>query len=934
MMTGVKIDLSAWIRVSRHKWLLAVVALGLAGSLACGGGSSPAPTPPSPPSVPGQVTGLTATAGINQIALSWTAVSGATSYNVERGAASTGPFTSIATPTATTYNDASATAGVTYYYEVAAVNASGTGTASAVASATATGTLSAQITVDALSNRHAISPLVYGVNFPPSASYITATGTTFVRWGGNNSTDYNWTNFDANLDNDWYFQDDPFGALGLNSSTTGADSQAFVKDVVAAGADPLMTMPILTTKNPVSGITAGWVAKGGPQYDSFSVAKYNYTPCEVNPDVSDDGDGIDSVSTCALKANQYSSYAPQNPVYVTGNDFADAYAPLLNAPGLNDPAGAVYRSQWAQALAPDFGNDPHFYDMDNEMDIWQSTHRDIHPNPVTYQEQADDFVNVGAGLKTWDAKAFTFGPVTCCWEGYWNSGAGASDKAAHGDVDFWPWWLNDVYWRGKVAGVQIINDFDFHAYPELTIPAGAAAPELDALGLASTRDWWDIGFTNADSWIGNNPGAGGLQPVPTVQARLVRALALANEIMPGLPVSVTEWNFGQTNEDPIAVALTDADGWGLLGQYDLYAAARWTAPDPSANAPSYQTLNLFTNYDGKHDGFDPISVGTSNTCGLSAADPFYNECYAFAAVNAAGTQMTLLVVNQNPADQLQATLNLKNFTASQVTSYSISAASPNSITAGATGSFSANQTFAPYSITLLVISGQMSSAPAADWALNPENAALASLSPNTPYFPPGIVMASAGTSVVLHPVITSGSGTVTLSGMQTDSGISGAITTAAVQASVNAAVTFTIPATAAPGFYNFTLTGQDGSGVTQTKAGIIEVGNPAATLTATGNNQSAAAGGTLNLSVTVVPGTSGTLAAGQEILFTTSAGTLSAASDIAVSASGNQILVDTNASGAANVTLTLPSAPGTVQVTAKGEYAIGHPISTFTETAQ
>ncbi len=567
------------------------------------------------------------------------------------------------------------------------------------------------------------------------------------------------------------------------------------------------------------------------------------------------------------------------------------------------------------------------------MDIWNGTHRDIHPTPVTYQEQADDFVNVGTGMKSWDAKAFTFGPVTCCWEGYWNTSAGASDKAAHGGVDFWPWWLNDVYWRGEVAGVQIINDFDFHAYPEISVPTGAAASEIDALGLASTRDWWDTSFTNTDSWIGNNPGSGGLQPDPTVQARLVRALALANEIMPGLPVSVTEWNFGQTNEDAMAVALTDADGWGLLGQYDLYAAARWTAPDPSANPLSYQALNLFTSYDGKHDGFDLISVGTSNTCGVSAADPFYNQCDTFAAVNPAGTQMTLLVVNQTPADQLQATLILKNFTPSQMTSYTISAANPNQITAGATSSFSANQSFAPYTVTLLVISGQMNGTPT-DWAMNPENAALASLSPNTPYYPPGIVMASAGTSVVLHPVITSGSGAVMLSGITTDSGITGAITTAAVQPTVNAAVTFTIPAATAPGFYHFTLAGQDGGGIVQSEAGMIEVGNPAATLTATGDNQSAAAGSTLNLSVTVVPGTSGALASGQEILFTTSAGTLSAASDIAVSASGNQILVETNSSGAANVTLTLPASPGTVQVTAKGEYAIGHPVYTFTETAQ
>jgi len=34
------------------------------------------------------------------------------------------------------------------------------------------------------------------------------------------------------------------------------------------------------------------------------------------------------------------------------------------------------------------------------------------------------------------------------------------------------------------------------------------------------------------------------------------------------------------------------------------------------------------------------------------------------------------------------------------------------------------------------------------------------------------------------------------------------------------------------------------------------------------------------------------------------------------------------------VVLTLPSSAGTVQVTAQGPYGLGHPVVTFTETAQ
>jgi hypothetical protein len=85
---------------------------------------------------PAQVTGLTATPSTGQVALSWTAALGATAYNVERSTSSSGPFTSIATPSGTSYTDTGVTAGTTYYYEVAGVNSAGTGPPSSVVSAT------------------------------------------------------------------------------------------------------------------------------------------------------------------------------------------------------------------------------------------------------------------------------------------------------------------------------------------------------------------------------------------------------------------------------------------------------------------------------------------------------------------------------------------------------------------------------------------------------------------------------------------------------------------------------------------------------------------------------------------------------------------------------------------------------------------------------
>jgi len=91
----------------------------------------------APSSVPAAPTGLTASAGNGQVSLSWTASSGATSYNVYRGtAAGAENATPIVTGlTGTGYTDSGLTNGTTYYYKVAAVNLAGTSAQSAEASA-------------------------------------------------------------------------------------------------------------------------------------------------------------------------------------------------------------------------------------------------------------------------------------------------------------------------------------------------------------------------------------------------------------------------------------------------------------------------------------------------------------------------------------------------------------------------------------------------------------------------------------------------------------------------------------------------------------------------------------------------------------------------------------------------------------------------------
>ena len=925
----------------------------------------------TPLAVPAAPTNLTATAGNAQVVLSWSASTGATSYNVKRGAASGGPYTTVSSPTTTSYTDTGLTNGTTYYYVVTAVNAAGESGNSNQASATptapvacnqqlmalwaaqmrATGyhvqrpiadgrgyaqradpvsagnfetaqingtdhyavpavnarsksansaresatpavTTAVNVTVDVLANRHAISPYIYGGAFPKDATAISDSGLSVVRWGGNAASTYNWKLFTNNADNDYYFEDYNFGAL---NNSADSDSTQFIKDVQTAGSNPLMTMVMLpcVAQSPETSTTQG----GSDNYHwVFSVSQDG--ACRTKVDQYNTDAGINLKSDCST--TMVASSTQINRVY---------YSLLDGPPQAGDPPNSLYRSQWAAALATAFGNTStcsipyfpsltscHFYDMDNEIDIWGGTHVDVHPNPAGYDELATTYWNEATKLKTWDPAAVRLGPVSCCWWFYWN-GANGNDKGNHAGDDFLPWWLNQIHWQDQIAGARSLDIFDIHAYPDGPDTSGYTQTQLQAAAVSIYRDYWDPTLTSPSGTI-NQTYTTKIQPNHAIAFRIPRMRAIANMIYPGTPLSFTEWSAAFAGEADFSTALGDADAYGILGRERVSLATRWGAPDP-AN-PNYLALQLYTKYNGTN------SFGTTSVSDSNSGDP--NLFSSYAALDSTGKTLTLMVLNKDPNNSANVTFTLNGFTPSvgnSVTTYTLSQSSPGSIVAGPPQAWSSPMTFQAYSATLLVINGSLASTPASDWDLNPDT-----------------IMVPASGTVTLQPKITTGTTSVMLTSAVFDSYEGAAACTTGSLTLTNNTITTSQPGTitvnagSTPGFCHFTVTGTDGT-VTQTEGGWIVVGNPPATLTKTGDQLT---GNSLTLTATLVPGNSGGTATGATIFFTTNNGTLS------------QRLVTTDSSGKASVTLTLPS--GTATVTAEGPYGLGHPVATFTETAQ
>jgi fibronectin type 3 domain-containing protein len=855
---------------------------------------------------PAAPTGLNAAPRNAQVALVWNTSTGATSYNVKRSTTNGSGYTTVSSPTGTSYNDTGLTNGTLYYYVVSAVGAGGESANSSQVSATPLGTITnVSATVNVLANRHPISPYIYGGAFPQDAPTITDSGLTTVRWGGNGASTYNWQLGTNNADNDYYFEDFTFGAL---NNSADASSTQFITDVKAAGGTPLTTMVMLpwVAQTPETSVTQG----GTDNYHwTFSVSQDGACNAAGKVDQYNVDAGINLQSDCSTT------------MVASPTQLNRTYFPLLDDSTQTCPVGTcVYRKDWATALATAFGSGScpipnssltscHFYDMDNEIDIWGGTHVDVHPNPTTYQELRDIFLTESRNLKGWDPAAVRLGPVSCCWYYYWRSATGASDTSSHGGVDFIPWWLNEVAWSDAVAGSRSLEIFDIHAYPDADT-GGLTQAQLQVLDVSVYRDWWDPTYTSPAAYIRNDGFSN--EPLEPMPFRIPRIRAVINSTYPGTQFSITEWSaaFTSGGDKDFSTALGDADAYGILGRERVALASRWTAPSPTN--PNYLALKLFTNYDGSHHGFATTSISDTNTGNPSLFS-------SYAAVNSAGTQMTLLVLNKDPANTASVQFAFNGFTPTSVVSYTLASTTPTKITASSSGAWSATQSFAPYTATLLVITGTTATLPASSWDLNPDT-----------------TMVPASGTVILNPKIISGSTNVNLSSAVFDAyegaaACSGSLslTTSTITPSMPGEITVTAGST--PGFCHFTVTGSDGT-ATQTEGGWIVVGNPAATLAkTTGDGQTGTHGTALPtpLTVTLSAGSSGGTNTGASVLFTTNAGTLSNGT-----ATGTKVIVVTNSSGVTPaVTLTLPSTTGTVTVTAEGPYGLGHPVATFSETS-
>lgn len=453
-----------------------------------------------------------------------------------------------------------------------------TTTASTSFTTTAAAAPTVTITADTAHTRP-ISPLIYGINdgigFDPQGnwnrllqrSYVPR-NLTFGRYGGNRWTAYNWENNASNAGFDYYYESDDF--LG-GGTVPGEAVREPLADLRLHGMATLITVPML-----------GYVAadKSGPV-------------------------DMDDPNHLAARFKQL--------VYRKGSAFTAT-------PSTTD--AYVYADEFVWALRNQFPGDiygdaqtPTYISLDNEPDLWPSTHAEITRTPVNSDTFIQKTIDLSSAIKDVAPNAVIFGPVNYGFLGMynWQIEPGFPNTM----------WFTDKFLLGlkaasQAAGRRLVDVYDMHWYVDAVVPgttkgigtlrgATLSNAEIDAI-VQNPRSLWDNTYQE-DSWITNSVLGAPLAILNRIQAKI-------DADWPGTKLAVTEYNTSGDNH--IAGTIAQCDYLGIFGQKSIFAANFW--PMSGSYPFLLAGFKMYRDYDGNLGSFGDVCVPTtsSDTAKVSA----------------------------------------------------------------------------------------------------------------------------------------------------------------------------------------------------------------------------------------------------------------------------------------------------------------------------
>jgi hypothetical protein len=301
--------------------------------------------------------------------------------------------------------------------------------------------------------------------------------------------------------------------------------------------------------------------------------------------------------------------------------------------------GPSFDGDWVKKLKSLYGSAANggvrFYELGNEPGLWNSTHRDMHPAPETYDELWQKTRDYGAAVRAADPSAKILGFSEWGWPNYFcsaadhiDSGCFASspDRKKHGGTPLVEWLLRKLRSYQQAHGARLVDYLDLHYYAQ-------GGDNTDV-----TRSLWDPTYTDP-SWIDSK-----IQLLPRMKQWVARDY-------PGTKTSLSEYNLSVA--DATTNALIEADTLGIFAREGLDLATFW--PMPNDGSLLDDAFRMYRDYNGHGAKFGNTWVRSTSANQAKVA--------VYGARRSSDGAYTILVINKTDTE-LESKLSLSGISPS------------------------------------------------------------------------------------------------------------------------------------------------------------------------------------------------------------------------------------------------------------------------------
>ncbi len=439
---------------------------------------------------------------------------------------------------------------------------------------------------------HLINPRVYGSNGQDDQPQARVGSR---RLGGNRLTTYNWENNASNAGKDWYHQSDNYltwinGIAPAEEDIPAIFVTTFLDSSASQGVPTVLTLPM-----------AGYVAR-----DKIGeVPETQIAPSSRWARVS------------MLTLGDFPTYPDTTDDVVYVDAFLHAVQRHADTCGRPMP--------------------PIGFALDNEPELWYSTHPRVHPIKVTCDELFRKSVQFAGLVKRMLPTAEVYGPSHYGFNAMLSL-QDAVDWISYRDTypRFVDAYLDRMRQASDSAGKRLLDVLDVHWYPDVKgVFAGDVTDDVVRHRVQLPRTLWDSSYVE-DSWIGQ-----WFSPV----ALLPSLKSSIDRYNPGTKLGFGEYAYGAP--DHVSGGIAVADVLGIFGAYDVYSAHHWG----SVSGYIASAFRLWRNYDGRG------SEAADRT--IPAVTPEPEDLAVHATRNDADKTLHVILINRNLDSSLTVDLRIE-----------------------------------------------------------------------------------------------------------------------------------------------------------------------------------------------------------------------------------------------------------------------------------